>query len=79
MMVMCWKYLVPLAFVNLLGTAVWMVAFPQGTPMAPVVLCLVALVLLLAFAWRVGYHLRRARMPRVELSFNPFATVRTPR
>src|SRR5213082_258840 len=30
MMVMCWKYLVPLAFVNLMGTAVWMVLFPAG-------------------------------------------------
>ena len=79
MMVMCWKYLVPLAFVNLFGTAIWMVAFPQGTPTVPIVMCLVAVVLLLAFAWRVGYHLRRARMPRVELSFNPFATARSPR
>ena len=25
MMIMCWKYLVPIAFMNLLGTAVWMV------------------------------------------------------
>src|SRR5215470_17277098 len=32
MMIMCWKYLVPIAFVNLLGTAVWMVAFPAGAP-----------------------------------------------
>src|SRR5215468_10622362 len=32
MMIMCWKYLVPIAFVNLLGTAVWMLAFPNGVP-----------------------------------------------
>src|SRR5215813_3258924 len=32
MMIMCWKYLVPIAFVNLLGTAAWMVAFPAGAP-----------------------------------------------
>jgi NADH-quinone oxidoreductase subunit H len=79
MMVMCWKYLVPLSFVNLFGTAVWMVAFPHGTPTVPIVLCVVAVALLLAFVWRVGYHLRRAQMPRVELSFNPFATARSPR
>ena len=30
LMTMCWKYLVPIAFVNLLGTAVWMVVCPQG-------------------------------------------------
>ena len=32
MMVMCWKYLVPIAFVNLLAVAVWMVVFPTGMP-----------------------------------------------
>src|SRR5215470_663422 len=34
MMEMCWKYLVPIALVNFLGTATWMVLFPQG--LAPV-------------------------------------------
>src|SRR4029077_20851165 len=60
MMIMCWKYLVPLAFVNLLGTAGWMVLFPHGAPPVRVGLCLVAAVLLGVFAWRVLYHLRRA-------------------
>ena len=32
MMEMCWKYLVPIAFVNFLGTATWMVVFPAGVP-----------------------------------------------
>jgi NADH-quinone oxidoreductase subunit H len=78
MMVMCWKYLVPLAFVNLLGTAVWMVVFPHGAPGVPAALCLVAAGLLGLFAWRVVYHLRRARLTRAELSFNPLSTVRIP-
>jgi NADH-quinone oxidoreductase subunit H len=79
MMVMCWKYLVPVAFVNLLGTAVWMVAWPKGTPLVSVALCLVAVALFVAFAWRVGFHLQRAKLSRAELSFNPLATARSPR
>ena len=79
MMVMCWKYLVPLAFVNLLGTAAWMVAFPHGAPAARIALCALTAALLVAFAWRVGFHLRRAGLHRDELSFNPLATARSPR
>jgi NADH-quinone oxidoreductase subunit H len=76
MMVMCWKYLVPLALVNLLATAAWMVVFPHGTPMVTRALCVLALVMLLLFAWRVAYHLRRAGVTSGELSFNPLATGR---
>jgi len=82
MMIMCWKYLVPLAFVNLLGTAAWMVyfprLFPQGQPLVQAALCLLALALFLGFGWRVGFHLRRAGLRRDELSFNPLATARIP-
>jgi len=78
MMVMCWKYLVPLAFVNLLGTAVWMVVFPHGAPFVPQVLCVAAVVLLGLFLWRVRYHLKRAGLKRDELSYNILATERIP-
>jgi len=78
MMIMCWKYLVPIAFVNLLGTAVWMLAFPQGAPLVSKALCLLAAGLLGAFLWRVRYHLRRAGLRRDEMSFNPLSTARVP-
>jgi NADH-quinone oxidoreductase subunit H len=78
MMVMCWKYLVPIAFVNLLGTAVWMVVFPQGVPVVRHGLTALAGVLLVLFLWRVRYHLRHARLGRDMLSFNPLATARVP-
>jgi NADH-quinone oxidoreductase subunit H len=82
MMIMCWKYLVPLAFVNLLGTAVWLVYFPRifphGGPVVRAALCLVAVAALVGFAWRVGHHLRHAGLRRDELSFNPLATARVP-
>ena len=63
---------------NLLGTAAWMVAFPQGTPAVRAALCLLAAGLVLAFAWRVVFHLRRAGLRRAELSFNPLSTARIP-
>jgi len=78
MMVMCWKYLVPIAFVNLLGTAVWMVVFPHGAPWMGTILCLVAVGLFAGFVWRVRYHLRRAGLRRDELSFNPLSGARVP-
>src|SRR3989441_248040 len=78
MMIMCWKYLVPLAFVNLLGTAAWMVVFPHGAPGVPQLLCVAAAVLLGLFLRRVRYHLTRAGLKREELSYNILATERIP-
>jgi NADH-quinone oxidoreductase subunit H len=78
MMVMCWKYLVPISFVNLLGTAAWMVVFPTGAPVVRAALFVLACALLVLFGWRVGYHLRRAGLRREELSFNPLSTARVP-
>src|SRR5579885_1769362 len=78
MMTMCWKYLVPLAFVNLLGTAAWMVAFPAGVPAVRAALVVLVAVLALAFLWRVRFHVRNARLTRRHLSFNPLSTARVP-
>jgi NADH-quinone oxidoreductase subunit H len=78
MMTMCWKYLVPIAFVNLLGTAAWMVAFPQGVPAMRIALTGLAAGLLGLFARRVVFHIRRAKLTRRDLSFNPLATARVP-
>src|SRR5881628_1548413 len=78
MMIMCWKYLVPIAFVNLLGTAVWMVVFPAGAPGVRIALFALGLAGLAVFGWRVVYHLQRAGLSRAELSFNPLSTARVP-
>jgi NADH-quinone oxidoreductase subunit H len=78
MMVMCWKYLVPIAFVNLLGTAVWMVLFPNGAWPVRIALCVAAAGLFVRFVSRVLYHLRRAGLRRDELSFNPLSGARVP-
>jgi NADH-quinone oxidoreductase subunit H len=76
MMIMCWKYLVPVALVNLLGTALWMVAFPGGVPVVRYALTLLAAALVVLFVRRVVFHIRRARLGRADLSFNPLSTTR---
>jgi NADH-quinone oxidoreductase subunit H len=76
MMIMCWKYLVPLSLFNLVATATWIVIFPHGMPIVTRALCALAAVLIVLFAWRVGFHVRRARLTSGELSFNPLATAR---
>lgn len=78
MMVMCWKYLVPIALVNLLGTAAWVVAFPAGVPAVRGVLVVLAVVAVALFVRRVRHHLRHARLGPEHLSFNPLATARSP-
>jgi NADH-quinone oxidoreductase subunit H len=76
MMVRCWKYLVPIAFVNLIGTAAWMVLFPAGVPFVRWTLTALAAVLLVAFFWRVRFHLKHAGLTGQQLSFNPLSTAR---
>jgi NADH-quinone oxidoreductase subunit H len=78
MMEMCWKYLVPIAMVNFLGTATWMVVFPAGLPAVRWLLLLAALVAIGAFVRRVVFHIRYAQLERRHLSFNPLATARSP-
>jgi hypothetical protein len=78
MMEMCWKYLVPIALLNFLGTAAWMVAFPQGVPAVRGLLFALALVGVAAFLRRVVFHIRNAGLTRDHLSFNPLSTARSP-
>jgi len=68
LMILCWKYLVPIGFVNLIGTAVWMVIWPQGNRLVQYGLFLLAVVIFLQFFRRVRFHLNRARP---ELYYSP--------
>jgi NADH-quinone oxidoreductase subunit H len=58
----CWKYLVPLGLLTVLGTATVMVVVPDGAaqPMRYAMVGFVGIVLL-RFFWRVRFHLKRAR------------------
>jgi NADH-quinone oxidoreductase subunit H len=71
MMELCWKYLVPLSFVGVMGTAVWEVFLPNDSPLSRAIS--VALFLLLAFvglrfALRVRYNLRETE---AKVRLNP--------
>ncbi|MEW6299179.1 MAG: NADH-quinone oxidoreductase subunit NuoH [Thermodesulfobacteriota bacterium] len=68
LMSLCWKYLVPIGFINLIGTAVWMVIWPQGNRVVQFSLFLLALAILVQFFRRVRFHLKRAKP---ELYYNP--------
>ncbi len=79
MMTMCWKYLVPIAFVNLIGTAAWMLWVPWWvTALVRVLMVTAAIGAVFAFLKRVVYHLEYAKLGREHLSFNPLGTARSP-
>jgi NADH-quinone oxidoreductase subunit H len=61
LMSLCWKYMVPLGLVTVLGTAVIMVAAPAGMPMLRYLTFGTVMLVILQFFRRVVFHLRRAR------------------
>ncbi len=70
MMELCWKYLVPMSFVGLLGTATWEAFVPRDNPLARAVsiaLFAVALLLAVRFVMRVRYNLRETQA-RIHLN-----------
>jgi NADH-quinone oxidoreductase subunit H len=69
LMVLCWKYLVPVGFVNLIGTALWMTLWPQGNAFARYLMFFVGVGIVGLFFRRVRFHIRRARP---ELYYSPF-------
>lgn len=61
LMALCWKYMVPLSFICLLGTAAWMLVWPQGNQLVKVVMFLLGVAVLALFLGRVNYQIRHAR------------------
>jgi NADH-quinone oxidoreductase subunit H len=70
LMTLCWKYLVPISFLNMLCAAVWFAIFPQGSRVASVLMVLFGLAIGFVFFSRVRFHLRRAKP---ELTLSPIA------
>jgi NADH-quinone oxidoreductase subunit H len=68
MMSICWKYFVPLGFINMIGTAIWVAFFPRGSRPMTMVMLAIGIAIIAAFGWRVAHFTRRARM---ELYFHP--------
>ena len=72
LMTICWKYLVPISFVNLLGAAVWIVIWPAGNRPIRYLMTLMGAAVVVLFFRRVAFHWRRARIrERGDLSLNP--------
>jgi NADH-quinone oxidoreductase subunit H len=61
LMSLCWKYMVPLSFACVVGTAAWMLIWPQGNRPVSMLMFVVGLVILGFFFKRVGYQIRHAR------------------
>lgn len=70
LMTTCWKYLVPIAFLDLIGQAVWVVLFPDGSPLVQALMTLLGFAIIGYFFYRVAFHLRRARP---QMQFSPFS------
>ena len=68
LMSLCWKYFVPIGFMNMIGTAVWMVIWPQQRSPARYLMFLLGVVIVVQFFRRVRFHLRRARP---EMYYSP--------
>ena len=68
-MALCWKYMVPLSFICLVGTTVWMLIFgPKSSEIFSMVMFIVALAILGYFFKRVVFQIRKAQP---ELYFKP--------
>jgi NADH-quinone oxidoreductase subunit H len=74
LMSVCWKYLVPISFVNVLGTALWVLVFPNGDGVVRYFLLALAVAIIVYFFRRVAFHLRRARIrARHQLVLSPLS------
>ncbi len=70
LMTTCWKYLVPMGFVNFLGTAVWVALWPNGNRPVWYLMTAAGFALLGYFVYRVRFHLRRSG---AQLLLSPFS------
>jgi len=62
MMSLCWKYLVPISFIDMIGTAVWVAFWPYGNPLASWIMLALGAAAALLFVSRVVHYTRQSRM-----------------
>lgn len=74
LMAICWKYLVPISFANVLLTAMWVLVFPDGSRVVAMAMSLLGVAIVVQFFRRVAFHLQRARIrERGELYLSPLS------
>src|ERR1039457_3110850 len=68
LMSLCWKYFVPISFVDMIGTAIWVAIWPYGNPVPGWILFALGVVGLILFTRRVIYYFQKSKM---ELYYSP--------
>ena len=72
LMTLCWKYMVPIALVNVVGTATWMVVVPAAAGrIVAMAMAVGAVAVVVVFFKRVRFHLRRARLTAADYHYSP--------
>ncbi len=72
LMSLCWLYMVPIAIVNLVGTAIWMMVVPAGLDrVVQMLMTLGGAAIVVGFFGRVRFHLRRAKLRDVDYYYSP--------
>jgi len=69
LMTLCWKYMVPIGFFCVIGTAAWMMIFPQGAPKMAYLLTAFAAVTVIYYFYRVVWQIK---VSRAQIELNPF-------
>lgn len=69
LMEVCWKYLVPIGFVCVIGVALWMILFPEGAPTVTYLLTGLGALVMLYYFYRVFWQIR---FTKSQVQLNPF-------
>jgi NADH-quinone oxidoreductase subunit H len=69
LMEVCWKYLVPISFVCVMGVALWMLLWPHGVAWVTYLLIGLTGLLLAYYAYRVYWQLK---FTKSAIEMNPF-------
>ena len=68
LMNLCWKYFIPIAFFNILGTGIWGLIFPEDTVMSTAISCAIIYIGLIAAYKVAGRGLAERPAPQEVMS-----------
>lgn len=73
LMSLCWKYLVPVAFFNIIGIAVWMYVWPNGVAWMSYLLVAVMALIVATYVRRVVQDLKAVGGKLGKITLNPLS------